>query len=722
MEIRKSDNIYDPEYNFGYYIIPSRLKYDNATISMGSGWVHRAHIQLIVGGKAKDISNVYGFVATGNGGSGTRDTSISGTLKITFANAAQNLTTGQYYNVVVEFYNAKVRSISKHDRFACIACFTSTSFDINAYPQTISSDQIDSEGNVTSDGGRLIGVQTYVKIYVVNSSGTTVSGSTFAYPFRDIDVQLDASSEGRTVVGGEYAESVTVRSGCSYTYIPSGEHGTPGSWLNHKTNETVSLPCRFYNEGPTIDDASHTSIVCIMNSDGGVVSWTGTDCGTNMNGEALNVYTITYNLEGGSGSFPVQYVRKDRTVKLNTGSPTKSIRLTYNTNTGTETYSPTALMYPSSKYTKDTSVTTRNNVYYRNISLSFLGWGLTNKDHGTSSDVEYSSGATTDPITSNTTLYAIWKATTLGTLPTYKSSGDDRIYRNDDATSDTPEGYGCQPQDFRLDRSAKWTSTKNDSSTGVTASTQIWKNTQIYALWEYKVMRYSDELAYSATSNRGYFELTANESSFANYSSFGDNESLYPEAKVLFDTTKTVTVDGTVLDSYSKANPDLCWKRYGVDFTIYRNASRSGYNFVGWDTSKTTDAGAAGYNPVFRNVSSVKYTQNRPIVLYLRWAAKKYSVTFTLGYNGDPTLKVVGNISYGGSVSESAVPQVGQTYNGIVFERKGPFVFMGWSGSYTNVRCDTTCSAIWEFSPIWQMVKSGNSQKWVPYKPKEKEV
>lgn len=147
-------------------------------------------------------------------------------------------------------------------------------------------------------------------------------------------------------------------------------------------------------------------------------------------------YTVTYNANGGTGAPASQSKPYGSSITLSSSKPTKTVKLTYNANGGQVT--------PASK----------------NVAMVFKEWNTKSDGSGTSYDPgdTYSTNA-------NLTLYAIWEAGPIGTLPT-PTYTDCRFLNWSTSVSGTPE---------------------------VTASTKISKATTIYASWAYGIIYHWDE-------------------------------------------------------------------------------------------------------------------------------------------------------------------------------------------------------------------------------------
>lgn len=295
----------------------------------------------------------------------------------------------------------------------------------------------------------------------------------------------------------------------------------------------------------------------------------------------------------------------------------------------------------------------------KKINLEFVGWSTRKVDYGSSAD--YYPGDTYT-VTGDSTLYAVWKIATIGALPTYSNSASvsPRIYRNSNGTS------------YRLHTTNPWTTTST-GSTSVTSSTTIYRDMTIYAQWEYKVV----------LDLQGGYASTGSGSD--------DGESI---------TTGPITR----------------WKQVGQTISFTYSYMKLGSTMKGYATS----AGGSVVYPYSDANPTINYTNNAPATLYAVWEPQQYKVRFHDGYtrSGSDVIKEV-LVPFGGSVPDSQLPVPGQTYNGRVFQKPGGAAFTRWSGSYRNITSDSDVVAIWDFTPVWICVLSGNRHIWIKYEPKE---
>ena len=86
---------------------------------------------------------------------------------------------------------------------------------------------------------------------------------------------------------------------------------------------------------------------------------------------------------------------------------------------------------------------------------------------------------------------------------------------------------------------------------------------------------------------------------------------------------ETYTVSYHANDATSGTVPEAQTKTEGVDLTLATNSvnlSRTGHSFAGWNTA--SDGGGTDYS------EGATYTTNADVVLYAKWAASIYTVTF----------------------------------------------------------------------------------------------
>lgn len=128
--------------------------------------------------------------------------------------------------------------------------------------------------------------------------------------------------------------------------------------------------------------------------------------------------------------------------------------------------------------------------------------------------------------------------------------------------------------------------------------------------------------------------------------------------------------------------PSSQTKVYGQTLTLSKTIpKRTGYQFLGWATSRT--ATKATY------LAGASYTANASVTLYAVWSIVKYSITYDAGANG-------GTLVVGGKSYEKYTTQVNYNANlgsGSYVPTKKNYNFVGWNdeqdGSGIFVENDT---------------------------------
>lgn len=367
-------------------------------------------------------------------------------------------------------------------------------------------------------------------------------------------------------------------------------------------------------------------------------------------------YTVTYNPNGGSGGPGTASYSSGATVTpVYTPAPTKTVNLTFDANSG--------------KF-YDTNAGT----YVKPISLTFIGWN-TDKSKADAGEATYKASDSPHKsftITKNVTLYAVYSAGTVGTLPQVANSA-----------------HNIKPRDdYRFEDNASqfWTTTKN-GTTRVKSTDKISKATTIYAKWEYRVL---------VDPNGGRI-----------YSGTVDSDG----------NPKMQTTARTWWKKYDGTNIEIP-KSVTVSGKNVAMFKRSGAKILGLSKSKT--ATAADYTLPWT------YSGNAPVVVYATWSIKKYKVKFDDGYSekGHDIIKEI-TVEHGKDVDPAQVPEYGKTYTyksdgqKKVFAKPGFYYLVGWSGDLDNVTENRTIEAIWQFAPIWICKLVDGRKQWIPYTPKE---
>ncbi|MBR7042483.1 MAG: InlB B-repeat-containing protein, partial [Bacilli bacterium] len=295
-------------------------------------------------------------------------------------------------------------------------------------------------------------------------------------------------------------------------------------------------------------------------------------------------YTITYNVNGGSGTPENQTKKHGGTATISSTIPTRT-------------------------------------------GYNFLGWGTSSG----ATTVSYSAGAsyTTN---ANLSLYAIWG------IKTYT------------ITYDANDGNGAPSSQTKTHDIALTLSSTKPTRTGYT-----------FLGW-----------------NTSKTSTTAN-SSYAPGKTYGTNANLTLYA-VWSANTYTISYN----ENGGSGAPSSQTKRHGETATLSSTKpTRTGYTFLGWNTSKTSATANSSYAP------GKTYGTNADLTLYAVWSINKYTVKFD---------------SDGGS----AVSNQTVNYNGKATKPNNPtktgYTFKEWrlSGSTsaydfnTSVTKDITLKAVWE--------------------------
>ena len=234
-----------------------------------------------------------------------------------------------------------------------------------------------------------------------------------------------------------------------------------------------------------------------------------------------NAYTVSYNVNGGTGSIASQTKTHDTNLTLTTTKPTgKSFTVTYNANGGTVSSSS------------------------KTVSQSFTNWNTAANGSGTA----YNAGATYSA-NASVTLYAQYANPSIGSLPTPTRSG------------------------YAFDG---WYTAAN-GGTKITDSTKVTANTTVYAHWtknaETKAVVKDVKIEHNATVNykSTYMlspEITADKGAkyTVKYSSSNTKVATVDENGKIYGAKKgNATITCTVTDSYGNVVTDKC--NVNVDYS-----------------------------------------------------------------------------------------------------------------------------------------------------------
>ena len=324
------------------------------------------------------------------------------------------------------------------------------------------------------------------------------------------------------------------------------------------------------------------------------------------------------------------------------------------------------------------SISNKTKTYGKDLTLSstkptrtgydFLGWN-TNKDATTA---QYSAGGKYTA-NSGATLYAIWrKIEDVGTgfyaklINTNSNkavtvdTSNNNVYQKSDTTSDT--------QIWKFDK----------QSDGSYKITNVATN---------KCLDVKDAVNANGTNVQVYND-NSNSAQRWNISRTGDNYMLHPKMALsrALDVTggskdeniniriwdcntsgaeyfRIVKVTYTVAYNMNGGSGSIAnqTKTYGQDLILSSTKpTRTGYDFLGWNTNK--DATTAQYQP------NDKYTTNSSVTLYAVWKSNTYTISYNMnGGSGSINPQIV---VYGQSV----------TISGVIPTRAG-YQFLGWNTS-----------------------------------------
>jgi len=452
----------------------------------------------------------------------------------------------------------------------------------------------------------------------------------------------------------DYGKSVTVTSSTptrsGYTFL---------GWSTSSTATTAS-----YTSGNTISLSSNTTLYAVWKK---------------------ITYTLTYNANGGSGAPSSQTGATSYTISSTV--PTRSgytflgwstsssattasytsgntISLSSNTTlyavwkkiTYTLTYNANGGSGAPSSQTGATSYTISSTVPTRS-GYTFLGWSTSS----TATTASYTSGSTIS-LSSNTTLYAVWKQGSTLTVNSTNSAvistgGQVKYYYFTPSTTGTYVIYSTGSVDtyVTLYNSSGSQLTYDDQSGG-NGNFRLSYNLTAGNTYKYGVKYYSSSRTGTISFKfGGVYTLT--------YNTNGGSSAPYSQS---CDYGKSVTVTSST-------------------------PTRNGYTFLGWSTSSS--ATSASYT----SGNSISLTANT--TLYAVW--KKITCTLTYNANGGSSAPSSQSCDYGKSVTvTSSTPT-----------RSG-YTFLGWStysdddyadyesGNSIYLYSDKTLYAVWRKNPV----------------------
>ena len=423
-----------------------------------------------------------------------------------------------------------------------------------------------------------------------------------------------------------------------------------------------------------------------------------------------NTYTVSYNMNGGSGSIGNQTKTYGQDLTL---SSTKPTRIGYEFVGWNSSASATTAQYqPGGKYTANSGATlyaiwkintwtvsynmnggsgsigNQTKTYGQDLTLSstkptrtgysFVCWNT--KSDGTGTNYNPSGKYTSN---SGATLYAIWKADTY--TVSYNMNGGSGSISNQtktygqeltlSSTKPTRTGYSF----------VCWNTKSDGTGTNYNPSGKYTANSgaTLYAIWKIntwtvsynmnggsgsisnQTKTYGQDLTLSNTkpTRTGYEFVgwsTNKDATSAQYAAGGkytanSGATLYAIWKI-----NTWTVSYNMNGGSGSISNQT--KTYGQDLTLSSTKpTRTGYEFVGWNTSAS--ATTAQYQP------GGKYTVNSSATLYAIWKAKQVTVTFYRNQNGSDNTAATQTFTYGAS---------GQSFSNKNWTKDG-YTLLGWS-------------------------------------------
>ena len=293
-----------------------------------------------------------------------------------------------------------------------------------------------------------------------------------------------------------------------------------------------------------------------------------------------NAYTVSYNVNGGTGSIASQTKTHGTNLTLTTAKPTgKSFTVTYNANGGTVSTSS------------------------KTVSQTFTNWNTAANGSGTA----YNAGATYSA-NANVTLYAQYANPSIGSLPT-----------------PTRSGYGFDG----------WYTAAN-GGTKITDSTKVTANTTVYAHWKanaytvsYNVNGGTGSIASQTKTHGTNLTLTTakptGKSFTVTYNANGGTVSTSSKtvSQSFTNWNTAANGSGTAYNAgatYSaNANVTLYAQYANPSIGSLPTPTRSGYAFDGWYSSA---------NGGTKIIDSTKVTANTTV--YAHWKANAYTVSYNV--------------------------------------------------------------------------------------------
>ena len=371
------------------------------------------------------------------------------------------------------------------------------SYDVNGGTGSIASQTKTHNTNLTLTTAKPTG-KSFTVTYNANGGTVSTSSKTVAQTFTNWNTA--ANGNGTTYnAGATYSANANVTLYAQYANPSIGSLPTPTrSGYNFDGWYTSA------NGGTKITDSTKVTANTTV-----YAHW------------KANAYTVSYNMNGGTGSIASQTKTHDTNLTLTTAKPTgKSFTVTYNANGGTVSTSS------------------------KTVSQTFTSWNTAANGSGTA----YNAGATYSA-NASVTLYAQYANPSIGSLPTPTRSG------------------------YAFDG---WYTSAN-GGTKITDSTKVTANTTVYAHWtknaETKAVVKDVKIEHNATVNykSTYMlspEITADKGAkyTVKYSSSNTKVATVDENGKIYGAKKgNATITCTVTDSYGNVVTDKC--NVNVDYS-----------------------------------------------------------------------------------------------------------------------------------------------------------
>lgn len=591
----------------------------------------------------------------------------------------------------------------------------------------------------------------------------TIAGDTVCSTYINMNGQssFTIATGKKTVSKSSSSKKITISCSCDFRITWNGTYGGSKSGSSTITVPAISAYTVTFNlnGGTRTGGGALTQTVA---SGGSATAPTCTKTGYTFKGwnKALtnitanttitaqwtaNTYKVTYDLNGGSGSFSsfTKTYGVDKT--LPTTVPTKVFTVTFDPNGGacstkslpaaaTFSYwksSTSGKTYKAGATFSENAATTLTAYYVlgsvgtlptpTRSGYQFNGWLL---------NVDKIYLTSTTKIEADTTAVAQWSSVykitfdpnggTAGKTASiqYTSGVGNTIPANSSLISKNKtitisfEGNGGSVSVKTKTSTCtllSWNTKKDGSGTTYQPGSKVdgSANITLYAIWstiKFADIKPSDPTFSGAT--------------FSHWNTSSDNSGTKITDSTIFDSDRTLyAIWGTfqvklhgnggliVLDNSDEdpAETIILQKSLGIDLTIpnytsYYNEgdedATTSRSFVGWATSRT--ATAAQYT------KGSKFKVDAPTTLYAVYAIPTYTVKWSKGYGSSPIMKTE-EVAYGKSATPPADPV-----------REG-YTFGGWLGEYKSVKSDRTIVALWGNTPIWIY----NGTTWIGYEPEE---